>query len=223
MSDRKPNWAVAAALGVGCAICLMSAAHAQSTNALLTPDAVLIVRGQVLNSTCQISPLGNGLASRVVGLPGLLTTNLMDNLLGPITLLRLEFVRSARDCGLSDPITTPQLVFDSDMAAVVGQSGLLRNTATNRPAQNVLIQIGLVDRDQGTFVPLDLSRPRPLNQALSAPKDGSVQITSALTLGVRYVAARYLPETLASLGNPRTSDVSDGNVSVMLPFVVNVK
>ena len=200
----------------------MGLGHAQTTDAVVPTDGTMALVGGVFTATCQIKPMGNGTAANVVSLPGLLTTTFRDNVFGPVTVLKLAFSRTISDCP-ADLSTAPQMVFDSDAATVVPRSGLLRNTASDRPAQNVYIQIGLVNDTEGSFVPIDLNQPYQLNQALVPQKDGSLLMTSTVTLGIRYVAARFVPDTLASLSNPGVAEVTDGNVSVYLPFVVNVK
>ena len=114
-----------------------------------------------------------------------------------------------------------QLSFDGGAAPVLPLSGLLRNTATLRPAQNVLVQVGLISAE-GMFTPLDLNRPQRLNQVLNNPGSPA---SAGLSLGVRYVAARYVPQQWTGLvnANDGSLDVTAGNVSVYLPFVVEHK
>jgi hypothetical protein len=105
---------------------------------------------------------------------------------------------------------------------VLPEGGLLRNTATLQPAQNVLVQLGLISAE-GMFTPLDLNQPQRLNQVLNNPGSPA---SAGLSLGVRYVAARHVPQQWASLGLPADDgalDVTSGNVSVYLPFVLDHK
>jgi hypothetical protein len=115
-----------------------------------------------------------------------------------------------------------KLVFDSDLAAVAPRTGLLRNSANLRPAQNVFVQLGLIDT-AGVFTPLDLNKPQALNTALSKPSN-ALGAASTLTLGVRYVAARsFLAQNAGQAADGQGSqDVSAGNVAVFLPFLLKV-
>ena len=116
-----------------------------------------------------------------------------------------------------------QILFVSAFAAVAPRSGLLRNSATLRPAQNVLVQLGLIGAD-GVFTPLDLNQPQALNKAMNL-QTNAASANPGLNLGMRYVAARFVSEQLAVAGsfNPGASDVTAGNVSVYLPFVLSLK
>jgi hypothetical protein len=92
-----------------------------------------------------------------------------------------------------------------------------------RPAQNVLVQLGLIGAD-GVFTPLDLNQPQALNKAMNL-QTNAASANPGLNLGMRYVAARFVSEQLAVAGsfNPGASDVTAGNVSVYLPFVLSLK
>jgi Zn-dependent metalloprotease len=67
-------------------------------------------------------------------------------------------------------------------------------------------------------VGIDLNKPQTLNSALNQD-DGKT-----LTLGIRYVASRSLLSEVASLQatNPGSQDVTAGNVSVFLPFLLKL-
>jgi hypothetical protein len=99
---------------------------------------------------------------------------------------------------------------------------LLRNSASFRPAQNVLVQLGLVD-DAGVFTPLDLNQPQALNDALAQQNDAEGGART-LTLGIRYVASRSVLDQNTNLqtADANSREVSEGNVSVFLPFLLKV-
>jgi hypothetical protein len=118
-------------------------------------------------------------------------------------------------------------VFDSDFAAVSPRSGLLRNSAKFRPAENVFLQIGLIDKN-GEFSEIDLNQPQFLNQSLNAGRDkqetGASTLNTAAKLGVRYVTSRAYAAQLATFPADSTGlkDVTAGNISVYLPFLLKV-
>jgi hypothetical protein len=71
---------------------------------------------------------------------------------------------------------------------------------------------------------LNLNQPEALNASLQLrPQTTGVDLS--LKLGVRYVAERFVSESYASLGglSPGGSDVTPGNVSVFLPFMMSLK
>jgi len=110
-------------------------------------------------------------------------------------------------------------VFDTDFAAVAPRTGLLRNTASFRPAQNVMVQLGLID-NQGVFSPLDLNQPQLLNKVL-AQQGSTAETASNLTLGVRYVTSRSaLAQNTAA--NAGSQDVTAGTITVFLPFLLKL-
>jgi hypothetical protein len=113
-------------------------------------------------------------------------------------------------------------MFDTDLASVSPRTGLLRNSASFRPAQNVFVQIGLID-EADTFIPLDLNQPQALNTVL-AKQNNLPGASQSLTLGIRYVASRSLVARngAAQTVNTGSQDVTDGNVSVFLPFLLKV-
>ncbi len=188
---------------------------------------LLILRGSITQAACNFSPsfLSDG-NPMVANLPPLITTVLRDAPFSPVSPIELRFKLSedSLSCLKSVMGNNPNpVLFDSAFAAVMPRSGLLRNQATNRPAQNVLVQLGLVS-EQGVYTPIDLNQPQSLNLALSQlPNSSTASLT--LTLGVRYVAARYVSEQYASLGNVNLGqgDVTAGNVSVLLPFLLTLK
>ena len=184
--------------------------------------AYLAVVGAIRQNACT-SPLmaGDNLGAYVFNLPALQTTLLLNTVFSPVAPvpLRLGPMGQNTGCqGVGAGMPT-QLSFDGGAAPVLPLSGLLRNTATLRPAQNVLVQVGLISAE-GMFTPLDLNRPQRLNQVVNNPGSPA---SAGLSLGVRYVAARYVPQQWTGLvnANDGSLDVTAGNVSVYLPFVMN--
>ena len=112
--------------------------------------------------------------------------------------------------------------FDADLASVSPRTGLLRNSAIFRPAQNVFVQLGLID-EAGAFAPLDLNQPQALNTAL-AKQNNLPGASQSLTLGIRYVASRSLVAQNSGVQTASTGsqDVTAGNVSVFLPFLLKL-
>jgi hypothetical protein len=163
----------------------------------------------------------------VTNLPTLSSTLFLDNAFGPVSKIeiRLNAPLPSREekCARLGPNFLPvKLIFDSDLAAIAPRTGLLRNSANLKPAQNVFVQLGLIDT-AGVFTPLDLNQPQALNTAL-AQQSTSRGAASVLTLGIRYVAARSFLAQNAGQGtaSPGSQDVSAGNVSVFLPFLLKV-
>ncbi len=187
----------------------------------------MVISAYITQSACNFSPAlvneGNPL---VANLPPLQTTVLVDSPFSPVAPVQLRFKLSEDTLSCLKTVMGKNpnpVLFDSAFAAVMPRSGLLRNQATNRPAENVLVQLGLIN-EQGIYTPLDLNQPQALNLAFSQePNSSSANLT--LNLGVRYVAARYVSEQYASLGNVNLGqgDVTAGNVSVLLPFLLTLK
>ena len=192
-------------------------AAAQSVNSFEADK--LEFTGTILPNTCQASASIKLFSNPyVVSLPVLKSTDLLQSGVSPATALQLDFssTTSPTACAVNYQ-GTPHLVFDIDLASIAPRSGLLRNSATLRPAQNVFVQLGIID-EAGLFSPLDMKRPVALNQALG--KEGSTKVT----LGVRYVASNAF---LAQFANPANAeaglqDVSAGNVSIFLPFLLKI-
>jgi hypothetical protein len=187
----------------------------------------LVLNGTISQNACNFSPsavnLGNPLA---VELPTLQTTMLLNAPFSPVLPVQMRFQLSADTLSCLKTVlgNNPNpILFDSAFAAVVPRSGLLRNSATVRPAQNVLVQLGQIS-EQGTFTPIDLSQPQALTLTLPT-ESSSTSANLTLNLGVRYVASRYVPELYGALGNinPGASDVTSGNVSIFLPFLLTLK
>ena len=192
-----------------------------------TTSAYLTVVGVIRQSSCTSPVLaGDSLGSYVVNLPALQTTLLLNTVFSPVASVPLRLGAAGLKPGCpGGGLGMPTLLnFDAAAAPVLPEGGLLRNTATLQPAQNVLVQLGLISAE-GMFTPLDLNDPQTLNAALNAKTnaDGSPPGDATLNLGVRYVTARITGAQVASLINlwPGTDDVMPGNVSVLLPFVLN--
>jgi hypothetical protein len=158
----------------------------------------------------------------IVNLSPLSSTLLLTDSLGPVSKFSLNVDQrktnpNAKCVGADFGSLPLKLVFDSDLASIAPRTGLLRNSASNRPAQNVFVQLGLID-EAGVFIPIDLNKPQTLNKALNQDD------TKTLSLGIRYVASRSLLNEVASLQatNPGSQDVTAGNVSVFLPFLLKL-
>lgn len=200
------------------------AAWGQST--VINSDAELVFTGLISNGACApLVPKGTITNPYVVNLPSINTTQLKDSSFGPITTIELS---------LSNPSNAPvcttlagqpvKLIFDSALASITPRTGLLRNASTTRAANNVFVQLGLVSSN-GSFTPIDLNQPQTLNQALGLnDKDPNKNTIGTLTLGIRYVAAPSVLAQSAGLRNTSTAndEVSAGNVSVYLPFLMKL-
>jgi type 1 fimbria pilin len=200
-------------------VCLSMVNPANAQNLLFSSDAIDL-SGQIVIPTCTSFLQSNQLVNAFVfNLPSLNTTVLLNESFGPITPIDLKFNRPKGQSNCASEFNLPfTLVFDSDLAAVAPRTGLLRNTASFRPAQNVLVQLGLIDK-QGVFSPLDLNQPQVLNKVL-AQQGPAIGASNNLMLGVRYVASRSaLAQTTALTGS---QDVTAGNVSVFLPFLLKL-
>jgi hypothetical protein len=199
-------------------------ALAQNENA--NPDATLLINARLINNSCLLSASNpNTQNNNVFLLPPITSTTLDANAFGPIIPIELNFTRQLT--GSQCDFGSVKLVFDSDFAAVSPRSGLLRNTAKFRPAENVFLQIGLIDKN-GEFSEIDLNQPQFLNQSLNAGRDKQETVASTLNtaakLGVRYVTSRaYAAQLATSRADPTAlKDVTAGNISVFLPFLLKV-
>jgi len=188
------------------------------------PDATLNIEGFVLDEPCTpVLSLSKQLVTPyIVNLSALSSTLLLTDSLGPVSKFSLNVDQrktnpNAKCVGADFGSLPLKLVFDSDLASIAPRTGLLRNSASNRPAQNVFVQLGLID-EAGVFIPIDLNKPQTLNKALN--QEGG----KTLTLGIRYLASRSLLNEVASLQatNPGSQDVTAGNVSVFLPFLLKL-
>lgn len=197
----------------------------------------LLISGQIIiptsaSASCLLNIFnGNAVNKNVIRLPPLTTTTLDDNAAGPVTAIELNLNSEQSDSQCSFGGAT--ITFDSDLAAVSPRSGLLRNNAQFRPAENVFLQIGLLGIN-GEFTPIDLNQPQFLNQALN-PRPAVLNVGSnnllpatppknAFKLGVRYVTTRDFAAKLSTLASDKTGsqDVTAGNVSVFLPFLIKL-
>lgn len=185
-------------------------------------SSILIqISAEIGKSTCSPVALSKLYrTSYISNLPTLSTTLFLNSAFGPISKLDIDIKTPLPepDC-LGVDFLPAKLVFDSDLAAVSPRTGLLRNSAKLRPAENVLIQIGLIDAN-GEFVPLDLNQPQALNKLL-AQQGPALGASNNFTLGVRYVASRALLSQNTS-ANSGSQDVTAGNVSVFLPFLLKL-
>jgi hypothetical protein len=195
----------------------------------------LLISGQIIipaSASCLLNIFNpNAVNKNVIRLPPLSTTTLDDNAAGPVTAIELNLNSEQSDSQCSFGGAT--ITFDSDLAAVSPRSGLLRNNAQFRPAENVFLQIGLLGIN-GEFTPIDLNQPQFLNQALN-PRPALLNVGSnnllpattpknASKLGVRYVTTRDTAAKLSTLASDKTGskDVTAGNVSVFLPFLIKL-
>jgi hypothetical protein len=201
-------------------VCL-SVLNPSSAQNLLFSSNTLELSGGIIIPTCTNFLQSNQLVNAFAfNLPSLNTTALLNGSFGPITSIDLKLNRPKGQSNCISDFNLPfTLVFDSDLAAVAPRTGLLRNTASFRPAQNVMVQLGLIN-NQGVFSPLDLNQPQVLNRVL-AQQGPTVGAINNLTLGVRYVASRsaLAQNTPANAGS---QDVTAGNISVFLPFLLKL-
>jgi len=203
-----------------------------SDNANSNSDTYLLISGQIIPASCLLNIFNaNAVNNNVFQLPPLSATTLDDNAIGPVTTIELN---------LNSQLSGPQcsfggltITFDSALAAVSPRLGLLRNNAQFRPAENVFLQIGLLSKD-GEFTPIDLNQPQFFNQALNT-RPASLNVGSnnlapasspkiTFKLGVRYVSTRAFAAQLSALASDTTAsqDVTAGNISVFLPFLIKL-
>ena len=199
-------------------------ALAQIENA--NPGDALLIDTRLINNSCVLSASSPDTQNNnVLLLPPITTTTLDVSAFGPVVPIELYFNRqlSGSQCDFG----SVKLVFDSALAAVSPRSGLLRNSAKFRPAENVFVQIGLINKN-GEFSEIDLNQPQVLNQSLNAGINTQGTSVSPLNiapkLGVRYVTSRAYAAQLATSPADPTSlkDVTAGNVSVFLPFLLKL-
>jgi hypothetical protein len=199
-------------------------ALAQIENA--NPGDALLIDTRLINNSCVLSASSPDTQNNnVLLLPPITTTTLDVSAFGPVVPIELYFNRqlSGSQCDFG----SVKLVFDSALAAVSPRSGLLRNSAKFRPAENVFVQIGLINKN-GEFSEIDLNQPQFLNQSLNGGRDkqetGVSTLNTAAKLGVRYVTSRAYAAQLASSQSDSTGlkDVTAGNISVYLPFLLKV-
>ena len=212
------------AVGILClALFQTSSVQAQDNS----PSARIPLEADIFKATCVSFPVSKLFKNAFVSnLPTISSTLFLNDVFGPVSKVEiLVNTPLPEDQGcLNSPAgsSAMKLMFDTDLAAVSPRTGLLRNSASFRPAQNVFVQLGLID-EAGGFVPLDLNQPQALNTALAKQNDFP-GATQSLTLGIRYVASRsFLAQnTGQGTASPGSQDVSAGNVSVFLPFLLRV-
>jgi len=186
-----------------------------------TSDTALIFEGFISAGTClALNPSGD-LSKQIFQLPALKTTTLDKDAFSSVTpivlILKNQLSNEQKHCQV-------KLIFDSALASVSPNLGLLRNSASSLPAENVLLQIGLLN-ETGQFSPIDLNQPQLFNQVLNNNNTtAGLPNTNTLKLGIRYVTTRAFASQLnTNLSNPNASqDVSAGNISVFLPFLLKL-
>ena len=121
------------------------AAWAQSSAGV--PDATLNIEGFVLDEPCspKLALSKQLVTPYVINLSSLNSRILLTDALGPVSKFSLNVDQrktnpDARCVGADFGSLPLKLVFDSDLAAIAPRTGLLRNSASNRPAQNVFVQ-----------------------------------------------------------------------------------
>jgi len=212
-------------IGVLC-LGLSQASFAQTEDNM--SSATVTFTGEFFDDTCAPLVLSKLLKNTyVTNLPTLSSTLFLDDAFGPVSKIEISLnapLPSPEDkCSRLGPNFLPvKLIFDSDLAAIAPRTGLLRNSASLRPAQNVFVQLGLLDA-AGVFSPLDLNKPQALNNALAQQND-NFGGSQTLTLGIRYVASRSYLAQNTNLGpaNAGSQDVTAGNVSIFLPFLLKL-
>lgn len=204
-------------VGMGC-LALAFATGSQAQLQTLPLNNLNSLNARVAIPTC----LPAGLSSDnnnllVVNLPPINAIALRENNFGPVTPVAIDMRHDANAACLKPWRQNATLVFDQAFAAVVPNTGLLRNTARDDPATNVYVQLGVFD-DAGLFKPLDLRQPLKLTPALW--RDNS----STLMLGARYVAAGAVTRPNPNQPNAATTTeaVTPGQVQVQLPFLMKV-
>jgi hypothetical protein len=190
------------------------------------PSSRVTIGAEISKGTCASFSVSKLFKSAYVSnLPSISSTLFLNDVFGPVSKIEImvNTPLPKQECLSSiDDLTAIKLMFDSDLASVSPRTGLLRNSASFRPAENVFVQLGLVN-EAGVFVPLDLNQPQALNAALAKQNDSSVA-SQSLTLGIRYVASRsWLAQSgAAQTANTGSQDVTAGNISVFLPFLLKV-
>jgi len=186
-----------------------------------TTDTALIFESFINASTCLANNPSNDLSKQIFKLPALKTTTLDRDAFSPVTPIELSLKNQQSD---DQKHCQVKLIFDSALASVSPNLGLLRNSARSLPAENVLLQIGLLN-ETGQFSPIDLNQPQLFNQVLNNNTTTAGQANvNTLKLGIRYVTTRAFASQLnTNINNPNTSqDVSAGNISVFLPFLLKL-
>ena len=187
-------------------LCLVSATGAYAQLQTAPMQDLSSLNASVSMPTCSPVGLSDSTSNMlVVNLPPIDASTLSNNSYGDIIPILIDLEANASSECINPLSQNIPLEIDQSLVALAPDSGLLRNTAKQNPAGNVLIEIGLFDA-QGEFKPFDLRLPMRL------------QSDTQLVLGVRYVAARAVQLTVST-----TSDVvSSGQVAVQLPLLMKV-
>jgi hypothetical protein len=128
-----------------------------------TSDTALIFEGFINASTCLAINPSSDLSKQIFKLPPLKTTTLDKDVFSRVTPIELSLKNQQSD---DQKHCQVKLIFDSALASVSPNLGLLRNSARSLPAENVLLQIGLLN-EAGQFNPIDLNQPQLFNQVLN--------------------------------------------------------
>ena len=211
------------ATGILC-LALVQTSSVQAQDNL--PNARIPLEAEIFKATCPAFSVSKLFTSSYVSnLPTISSTLFLDDVFGPVSKVEILVNTPLPDQGCLGSIAgsrATKLIFDTDLASVSPRTGLLRNSAIFRPAQNVFVQLGLID-EAGAFAPLDLNQPQALNTAL-AKQNNLPGASQSLTLGIRYVASRSLVAQSSAVQTASTGsqDVTAGNVSVFLPFLLKL-
>jgi hypothetical protein len=186
-----------------------------------TSDTALIFEGFINAGTCLVLNPSGDLSKQIFQLPALKTTTLDKDAFSSVTPIELSLKNQPSN---DQKHCQVKLIFDSALASVSPNLALLRNSARSLAAENVLLQIGLLN-ETGQFSPIDLNQPQLFNQVLNNnATTAGLPNTNTLKLGIRYVTTRaFASQINTNLNNPNTSqDVSAGNISVFLPFLLKL-
>ena len=192
-----------------------------SSEAAETSDTALNIRGFIKASSCLVLTPSGDLTKKIFQLPSIKSTTLDKDAVSAITPIELTINNQSLD---EQKHCQVKIIFDSGLASVSPYLGLLLNSARSVPAQNVLLQIGLLN-EAGQFNPIDLNQPQLFNQVLNNnATNAGLSTVNTLKLGIRYVTTRAFASQLnTNVNDPNTSqDVSAGNISVFLPFLLKL-
>jgi hypothetical protein len=204
------------------ALWLCSSTTAWSQDNLKQVDLYVTLSGVIAQNVCGLLSFTQSLDTpMVVNLPPLQTTMLLNAAYSPVITVPMKLQLSDTTASCANLANT-KMLFDTPLAGVTTSSGLLRNHATLRPAQNMMVQLGVVNAS-GVFTPLNLNEPLVLNDLIRS-NGSTTSSTVNLALGIRYVAARVVYEQFASVDplSSANSEVTAGNVSVRLPFLLSL-
>ena len=199
-----------------------SALMAFGTTQLSANAETVTITGSITGPTCVLgqSAGGGAITNFTVGLGSVLLSSAASGNAGTTfdTKKTLDFALTAAGGGVCPAFGTTATGWD--IAIAPAKSGFLKTIGSSTFLSNM---IGVAEGGTNAvvklmFVPIDLNKPQTLNKALNQD-DGKT-----LTLGIRYVASRSLLSEVASLqaANPGSQDVTAGNVSVFLPFLLKL-